>query len=89
MESDSSISALIASLSGTPIDILLLNAGILLTDKIDSTDLAKNLAQSFRVNATAPLLISQGLKENVLLGSGKQIVLMTSRMGSIADNGMH
>ena len=89
MESDSSISALVASLSGTPIDIILLNAGILLTDKIDSTDLAKNLAQSFRVNATAPLLISQGLKENILLGSGKQIVLMSSRMGSIADNGMH
>jgi NAD(P)-dependent dehydrogenase (short-subunit alcohol dehydrogenase family) len=87
MESDASIATLATSLSETPIDILLLNAGILNRDTIESPDLAKNFAQSFRVNTTAPILVSQGLKENVMLGTAKKVVLMTSRMGSMGDNG--
>jgi NAD(P)-dependent dehydrogenase (short-subunit alcohol dehydrogenase family) len=86
MESDSSIASLVAALSGTPIDVLLLNAGILLRDSLESTDLSKNLALSFRVNATAPLLLAQALKANVMLGASKKIVFMTSRMGSVADS---
>lgn len=67
------------------VDLLVNNAGILLWGE----DLGKlgpeGLRQQLEVNAVAPLLVTQALAPR--LSRGSKVALITSRMGSIADNG--
>lgn len=66
------------------IDWLLLNAGILERDKLENLDLDA-IAQQFEVNALGPLRVLDALSSG--LSSGSKVGLMTSLMGSMADNG--
>ncbi|MCB0113686.1 MAG: SDR family NAD(P)-dependent oxidoreductase, partial [Caldilineaceae bacterium] len=67
-----------------PIDVLVNNAGILLPDELESLDL-DTVTQQMEVNALGPLRVTQHLLGN--LEKGSKVALVTSRMGSIADNG--
>ena len=80
---DTSVNALAKSLGSTTIDLLIHNAGQLQRDDLDQMDL-KSLTDQFEVNAVGPLRLTIGLRPN--LKKGSKVVLITSRMGSVADN---
>ena len=77
------VAGLAERLRGTPIDWLVCNAGIARSDSLDSPTLDAAREQ-FEVNALGPLRTVQALLPN--LRAGAKIALVTSRMGSIADN---
>ncbi len=79
-----SIQALKRTLGGRPIDILLNNAGILKADEFGDIDYDAMLEQ-YRVNSLGPLRVTEALADN--LHEGARIVIITSRVGSIEDNG--
>jgi NAD(P)-dependent dehydrogenase (short-subunit alcohol dehydrogenase family) len=62
----------------------ILNAGILEADDLASFQ-ADSVRRQFEVNALAPLLLARALLPH--LGEGSKLALITSRMGSIDDNG--
>lgn len=82
--SDESVAHLARSLAGTSLDLMILNAGILLQSGLDDLDLGDVRAQ-LEVNAIGPLRVAHALAPN--LASGAKVALMTSRMGSMSDNG--
>ncbi len=84
---DAALAALAQRLNGARIDRLLLNAGILARDAFGSIDEAgfEDMRRQFEVNALAPLRVAQALRER--LTDGAKIGIITSRMGSMADNG--
>ena len=63
-----------------------LNAGVLEREKLGAIDSAgfESLRHQFEVNALGPLRVAQALLDN--LADGSKIAIMTSRMGSMADN---
>lgn len=65
------------------IDIFIHNAGILIGDGFNSINFEDMLRQ-FEINSLAPLKSVLSFKDKI--NSGGKIGLMTSRMGSIADN---
>lgn len=77
------IAALAQRLGDTRIDLLLNNAGILEPDTLDTLD-ADSVRRQFEINALAPLAFTHALLGR--LGEGSKVALVTSRMGSIADN---
>lgn len=81
---DDSVKGLPARLSGRSIDVLINNAGVLQMDSLDSPDL-QSIRQQFEINALGPLRVTSALLPN--LKAGSKVALVTSRMGSIADNG--
>lgn len=72
------------ALSNQSIDILINNAGILRTEALGSIDYTDVLLQ-LEVNAVAPLRVTEALLKN--MSNGSKVALITSRMGSITDNG--
>ncbi|HEY4395979.1 MAG TPA: SDR family oxidoreductase [Polyangia bacterium] len=81
---EASVAALAQRLAGVALDELVCNAGILHEDSLGDVDLADVEAQ-IEVNAIGPLRVVKALRPN-LRRDGK-LALITSRMGSIADNG--
>lgn len=71
------------ALAGVDIDVLINNAGILRNESLDSMNYDTVLEQ-FNVNAVGPLRVTETLLDN--LGNGAKVGLITSRMGSVADN---
>src|SRR5262245_30715193 len=80
----SSVAELAGRLKGVTIDVLVNNAGILRRETLDSVDFA-GVEQQFEVNALGPLRVTSALL--ALLHEGAKVAIVTSRMGSIADNG--
>ena len=80
------LATLAQRLGDTRIDVLVLNAGILGNEALGSLDEAgfERMRQQFEVNALGPLRVAQALLGH--LGEGAKIGIVTSRMGSIADN---
>jgi NAD(P)-dependent dehydrogenase (short-subunit alcohol dehydrogenase family) len=66
------------------LDGAILNAGILEADNLESFS-AESLRRQFELNALAPLLLARALLPN--LPAGSKLGLISSRMGSIDDNG--
>jgi NAD(P)-dependent dehydrogenase (short-subunit alcohol dehydrogenase family) len=79
----SAIDELMSRLHHQSLDGAILNAGILHSTGLNDLD-ADAIRQQFEVNALAPLRLASVLTRH--LSSGSWIALMTSRMGSIADN---
>jgi NAD(P)-dependent dehydrogenase (short-subunit alcohol dehydrogenase family) len=78
------IASLRRALRERPIDLLINNAGVLIwDDNLASVD-ADSIRRQFEVNALAPVLVTQALRSSLVPGS--KVALVTSRMGSIADN---
>ena len=82
-----SVDRLAADLKGTPIDILIANAGVFGPEKqeADESDY-EGFIETFRVNSVAPLMVAQAFKDNLLRGKDKKLVVLTSKMGSISDS---
>jgi len=78
------LSTLRRELQGSRIDLLINNAGILRNDSLGQLDDA-DLVQQFLVNALAPLRVTEALLEH--LAEGAKVAMITSRMGSMNDNG--
>lgn len=66
------------------IDLLINNAGLLIHDSYEEVS-RETLLQQLEINAMAPLLVTQALLKKMKQPS--KIAMITSRMGSIADNG--
>jgi NAD(P)-dependent dehydrogenase (short-subunit alcohol dehydrogenase family) len=81
---DAGVAALARRLEGAALDELVCNAGILHEDSLGDVDLA-DVERQIQVNAIGPLRVVKALRGN--LRRGGKLALITSRMGSIADNG--
>ena len=81
-----SLTLLSARLKERKIDWLINNAGVLQSFSLDDLDMncIANFKKMFDVNSLGPLLATKLLLKH--LGSGSKVGLITSRMGSIADN---
>jgi len=82
--SDDAVTGLAHRLADVALDEIVCNAGILREEALDDRaydDIRKQL----EVNAIAPLRVVAALRRN--LRRGGKIALITSRMGSIGDNG--
>lgn len=75
--------ALFKKLADTKIDVLINNAGILSREVLGQIDYSA-IEKQFQVNSVAPLRVTEGLRENFC--SNGKVAIITSRMGSIADN---
>lgn len=71
-------------MQGKPVDILINNAGIFKNESLDDMNFS-TIEEQLAVNAVAPLRVTHALLGN--LRAGSKIGLVTSRMGSIGDNG--
>jgi NAD(P)-dependent dehydrogenase (short-subunit alcohol dehydrogenase family) len=79
------VTALVGAVGERSIDLLINNAGILVWgEKLGALDV-DGIRKQFEVNALAPLLVTDALRGR--LGRGAKVALITSRMGSIDDNG--
>jgi NAD(P)-dependent dehydrogenase (short-subunit alcohol dehydrogenase family) len=78
------VAKLARTLGDRHIDILLNNAGILRSDSFGDIDYDAMLEQ-YRVNTLGPLRVVEALADN--LAKGSKIAIVTSRVGSIEDNG--
>lgn len=81
--SDTSIANLNTRLGDTSIDVLINNAGIVKREKLEDLDF-DSIREQFEVNTLGALRVTQALLPR--LKAGSKIAIMTSRMGSIADN---
>jgi NAD(P)-dependent dehydrogenase (short-subunit alcohol dehydrogenase family) len=80
---EADVAALGQRLAGEPVDVLINNAGVLLPDALGGVDFDRVRTQ-LEVNAIGPLRVTQALADR--LARGSKVALVTSRMGSIADN---
>ena len=78
------VERLSAALGDRRIDVLINNAGILHRDDLETVDFDAAVEQ-FRVNGIGPVRVTRALRPN--LGEGSKVAIITSRMGSISDNG--
>ncbi len=75
---------LLAALGSEKIDILINNAGVFHNETLAEMDF-ENIDHQFNVNALGPIRVTHALLDN--LKAGSKVAMITSRMGSIADNG--
>jgi NAD(P)-dependent dehydrogenase (short-subunit alcohol dehydrogenase family) len=83
MTQDQDVASLQGQLHGVQIAVLINNAGIIESVTLANLDI-ESMRRQFEVNAISPLRVTHALLGN--LASGSKVVMMTSRMGSIADN---
>jgi NAD(P)-dependent dehydrogenase (short-subunit alcohol dehydrogenase family) len=79
-----SVNRLKTELAGQNLDVLINNAGILKTDSFGALDY-EGMLEQFCVNALGPLRVTEALVDN--LKEGSKVAIVSSRVGSIADNG--
>ena len=84
---DAALAALAQRLGQTRIDTLVLNAGILGKEAFGQIDAEgfERMRRQFEVNALGPLRVVQALRGQ--LHAGSKVGIVTSRMGSMTDNG--
>ena len=80
---DSCIEAITQALAQQPVDLLINNAGILRDESLEQPNWA-TIREQFEVNTLGPLRVTHALLPNLVKGA--KVALITSRMGSIADN---
>jgi NAD(P)-dependent dehydrogenase (short-subunit alcohol dehydrogenase family) len=81
------LARLAAALKGEPIDILINNAGVFGPQRQSASDSdGDGFVETFRINSLAPLMVAQALRENLVRGQDKKLVVLTSKMGSISDS---
>lgn len=79
-----SVVKLASALDGKGIDVLVNNAGILKSETFGNIDYEVMLEQ-YRVNTLGPLRVTEALSGN--LSDGSKVAIVSSRVGSIEDNG--
>jgi NAD(P)-dependent dehydrogenase (short-subunit alcohol dehydrogenase family) len=80
---DTSVTAFRKALAGRNLEGVVVNAGILRRGPLDPLDLAA-VREQLEVNAIGPLRVVGALHD--LVPAGGKIAILTSRMGSLADN---
>ncbi len=87
LATDDGVATLAARLAGVRLDLVIHNAGLLERETLDGFDAnaAARVRAQFAINALAPLHLTARLAAQ--LPPGAKVALITSRMGSIADNG--
>lgn len=86
--SDNCIQVLSKALEGKTVDVVIANAGILRTESSGLDDIEKHfpeMVEQFNVNTLGPIRTVRGLDK--CLKEGSKVAIITSRVGSIADNG--
>lgn len=78
-----SFDSLTNEISGSSLDLLINNAGILIPDNLESIDF-QELETQFLINSLAPIRLTHTLLSKIK--DGGKIAFITSRMGSIGDN---
>lgn len=88
MQELSTLQALSYELRNDPVDMLINNAGIYGSDKnkFGNVDVESWL-QAFQINSIAPLKMVEAFSEQLRMGKRKLVACMSSKMGSMADNG--
>jgi NAD(P)-dependent dehydrogenase (short-subunit alcohol dehydrogenase family) len=84
VSSDASIEALGQALAGTTLDVLVNNAGVLEPDLLSTVEMDA-VRRQMETNAFGPLRVTRALLP--LVPARGKVVVITSRMGSISDNG--
>jgi len=83
---DTSVDRLVRDLGERPIDLLINNAGIFpRVNTLAETDF-DDVARTLAVNTIGPMRVTRALLPNLKLGTSRQIVSITSGLGSIANN---
>lgn len=77
-----SVDAFIEKIGDRAIDVFLNNAGVYGSRELDR----EAWLETFAVNSIAPTLLAERLRPNVRKSDLKKMVVVTSKMGSIADN---
>jgi NAD(P)-dependent dehydrogenase (short-subunit alcohol dehydrogenase family) len=77
------VDRLAARLPDASIDVLINNAGILTRQSLDDLDFDA-IRRQFEVNSLGPLRVTATLRGK--LKNGAKVAIVTSRMGSVADN---
>lgn len=81
--SDDALGKLAASIKNETVHLLINNAGILTRETLEDLDWAR-MRREFEVNALGPLRTTKALLAN--LRSGSKVAIVSSRVGSLADN---
>jgi NAD(P)-dependent dehydrogenase (short-subunit alcohol dehydrogenase family) len=82
-----SVAALSRALGRRPLDALVNNAGVGgAGPDLQGLDFG-DVLRTFEINAIGPMRVTQALWPNLLAGRRRLVANVTSRMGSIADNG--
>ncbi|MDE2295190.1 MAG: SDR family oxidoreductase [Gammaproteobacteria bacterium] len=79
------IDALATDLAGTPIDVLLNVAGVLVANPFGQSDYERWM-NSIRVNVFGPMKVSEAFVDHVTASEQRKIVTLTSVLGSIGGN---
>jgi len=80
---DNAVAGFAKALAGREVDVLINNAGLLTNEAL--VDMAfERMTRQYEVNALAPLRLSLALLP--LMSEGAKVALVTSRVGSLADN---
>jgi len=80
---DGSVSRLVNALNGRRIDVLINNAGILTREGLDTLDWDA-MRRQYEINTLGPLRVTKALLPG--MSSGGKVAIVSSRVGSIADN---
>lgn len=80
---DACMSILQNKLGGKKIDYIVNNAGLLTRETLEDLDFER-IRKQFEVNTLGPLRVSKALLPN--LSDGSKIFIVSSRVGSLADN---
>ena len=85
--SNKSLNSFAENLGDSPIDIFINNAGVYgpRNSSFGNVD-EENWIPAIKVNAIAPLLLTQLIIKNIRAGTDKKLIYITSKMGSIDDN---
>ncbi|NNC66260.1 MAG: SDR family oxidoreductase [Gammaproteobacteria bacterium] len=67
-----------------PLDMLINNAGILQSETLGTEGWEDSVRRQFEINALGPLRVTLALSR--LLGGGSKVGIVSSRVGSLADN---
>ena len=87
VSSDESLKNFPDKLNGAPIDIFINNAGVFgPRDSSFGNVTEEGWVAALKINAIAPLILTQLIIENLRKGSVKKLIYITSKMGSIDDN---
>ncbi len=81
---DAGVAKLAEAIGDQKVDLLINNAGILRSDSLETVNYDDMLEQ-YRVNTIGPLRVTRSLLKN--LDEGSKVGIVTSRVGSIEDNG--